>query len=147
MTFNFKAFPQPSCYFFLEKATGRQIDLLFWVLRYPVYCTGLELISKLSQNKTCNILHPKYTSFYCFPIICLSAIWKYLLSWNKTYLCHFWYLEGSWLIIIPNFCGKILLRACYSLAYFMILWKYKYGCIQKGLCDIMYVTFGYVAKM
>ena len=31
----------PAC-FFLEQTTDRQIDLLFWVLRYPAHCTGLE---------------------------------------------------------------------------------------------------------
>ena len=74
-----KAFPQPPClFFFLEQTTDRQIDLLFWVLRYPAHCTGLELLPEPPQNKICYRLHPKYTSFSCFPIICSSAIWKSL---------------------------------------------------------------------
>ena len=70
-----KANPQPPClFFFLEQTTDRQIDLLFWVLRYPAHCTGLELLPEPPQNKICYRLHPKYTSFSCFPIICSSAI-------------------------------------------------------------------------
>ena len=75
-----KAFPQPPClfFFFLEQTTDRQIDFLFWVLRYPAHCTALELLSEPPQNKIYYRLHPKYTSFSCFPIICSSAIWKSL---------------------------------------------------------------------
>ena len=74
-----KTFPQPPCScFFLEQTTDRQIDLLFWVLRYPTHCTALELLPEPSQNKICHRLHPKYTSFSCFPIICSSATWKSL---------------------------------------------------------------------
>ena len=70
-----KAFPQPPCLlFFLEQITDRQIDLLFWVLRYPAHSTGLELLPEPPQNKICYILHPKYMSFSCFPTICSSAI-------------------------------------------------------------------------
>ena len=40
-----KAFLQPCClFFFLEQTTNRRIDLLFQVLRYPAYFTGLELL-------------------------------------------------------------------------------------------------------
>ena len=80
---------------------------------YPVHCTGLEIFPELSQNKICYILHPKHTSFSCFSIICTCAIWKSL------FLRHFWYLEGSWLNLIQSFCRQILLRADYSLVYFM----------------------------
>ena len=70
-----EAFPQPPCLFFvLEQTTDRQIDLLFWVLSYPAHCTGIELLPEPPQNKICYILHLKYTSFSCFPIICSSAI-------------------------------------------------------------------------
>ena len=70
-----KAFPQPPClFFFLEQTTDRQIDLLFWVLRYPAQCTGLELFLEPPKNKICYRLHTKYTSFSCFQIICSSAI-------------------------------------------------------------------------
>ena len=62
----------PACFFFLEQTTDRQIDLLFWVLRYPAHCTGLELLPEPPQNKICYRLHPKYTSFSCFSIICNS---------------------------------------------------------------------------
>ena len=78
-----KAFPQQPqpclfflfvCFFFLEQTTDRQIDLLLWVLRYRAHFTGLELHPEPSQNKICFKLHPKYTSFSCFPIICSFAI-------------------------------------------------------------------------
>ena len=74
-----KAFPQPPCLlFFLKQTTDKQIDLLFWVLRYLAHCTGLELFPEPPQNKICYRLHLKYTSFSCFPIICSSSIWKSL---------------------------------------------------------------------
>ena len=63
----------PAC-FFLEKATDRQIDFLFQVLKYLAHCTDLERLPEPPQNKICYILHPKYTSFSCFPIICSSVI-------------------------------------------------------------------------
>ena len=73
-----KAFPQPPCFFFLEQTTDRLIDLLFWILRYFVHCTALELFPELPQNKICYRLRPKYMSFSCFPMICSSAMWKSL---------------------------------------------------------------------
>ena len=69
---------------------------------YPAHCTGLELFLELPQNKICYILHPKYTSFSCFPIIWASAILQSLFWRNKSYLRHFWCLEGSWLNVIPS---------------------------------------------
>ena len=61
--------------FFLEQTTDRKIELLFLVFRYPAQYTGLErLPPEPLQNKICYRLHPKYTSFSCFPIICLPAI-------------------------------------------------------------------------
>ena len=79
-------FNHPAC-FFLEQATDdRKIYILFFVLRYPVQCTGLELIPQSLQNKICNRLHPKCTPFVCFPIICSPAIWKLLFSRNRSYL-------------------------------------------------------------
>ena len=48
------------------------------IYSYPAHCTGLELFPELPQNKICYILHSKYTSFYCFPIISTSAIWNSL---------------------------------------------------------------------
>ena len=44
-----KAFPRPCLFFFLEQTKDRRIDL-FWVLRYPAYCTGLELLPEPPQN-------------------------------------------------------------------------------------------------
>ena len=70
-----KAFPQQPClFFFLEHTTDRQIDSLFWGLKQPTHCNGIELLSEPPQNKIYYRLHPKYTSFSCFPIICPSAI-------------------------------------------------------------------------
>ena len=74
-----KVFPQPACFFFLEQTTDRQIDLLFWVPRYPAQLTGLELLFEPPQNIVYYKLHPTYTYFSCFPIIWSSAIWKSLL--------------------------------------------------------------------
>ena len=51
--------------FFLEQTTDRQI--YFWVLRYPTYCNSVELLPESPQNKIYYRLHPKYTSFSCFP--------------------------------------------------------------------------------
>ena len=65
--------------FFLEQITDRYIDLLFWVLRYPAHCTGLERLPEPPQNKIFYRLRPKYTLFSWFPIIWLSANWKSLL--------------------------------------------------------------------
>ena len=65
--------------------------LLFWALRYPAHCTGLERLRKLSQNKICYRLHAKYLSFSSFPITCLSAVWKsksFLISWWKLTKCY-----------------------------------------------------------
>ena len=65
-----RAFLQPPCTFFfsLEQTTDRQIDLLFWVLRYPAYCTALELLLERPKNDICYRYHPKYTFFSCFAI-------------------------------------------------------------------------------
>ena len=41
----------PVRFFFLEQTTDRQIDILFWVLRYPAQCTGLELLPEPPQNR------------------------------------------------------------------------------------------------
>ena len=67
-------FNHPACFFLEQTTDDRKIDLLFFVLRYPVQCTGLELIPESFQNKICNRLHPKCTPFACFPIICSPAI-------------------------------------------------------------------------
>ena len=109
-------FNHPAC-LFLEQITDRYIDLLFWVLRYSFHCHGLELLHEHPQNKICYSLHQKYTSFPCFPITCSSAIWKSFFLGNKSYLRHFWYLEGSWLNVITSFCRKRLLRGDYSLVH------------------------------
>ena len=70
-----KVFSLPSClFFFLEQTTDKQIDLLFWILRYPAHSTGLEFLPEPPQNKICYRLHPKYTSFSCFPIFCSCAV-------------------------------------------------------------------------
>ena len=106
-------------WFFLEQTADRYIDSLSLVLRYPVQFTGLELLPEPLQNKICYRLHPKYSPFSCFPIICSYAIWKSLFLQNMCYLRHFWYLEGSWLNVIPSFCRQVLLRTDYSLVHFM----------------------------
>ena len=118
-----KTFLQPPCLFlFLEQTTDdRKIDLLFFVLRYPVQCTGLELIPKSLQNKICNRLHPKCTPSACFPILCSPAIWKSLFSRNRSYLCYFWYLQGRWLNVISAFWRQLMLRVGYSLVHSMKL--------------------------
>ena len=127
----------PTCVF-LERTTDRQTDLVFWVLIYLANYIGLELL-RISPNKICYRLCPKYTSSSCFQMICSSAIGKSLILQNRSCWRHFLYLEGrSWLNVIPSFCRQILLRADYSLIHFInypkrLMWNY--------------VTFGYVAKM
>ena len=101
---------------------------------YPAHCTGLELFLELPQNKICYILHPKYTSFSCFPIF--ARLQSESLYFNKirvTYAIFDILKEADWMLFqasADKFCyvPTILLY---------ILWKYKYWCIQKGLCDIM----------
>ena len=105
--------------FFLEQTTDRQIYLLFWVLRYPAQFTGLVLLCEPIQNKVCCRYHPKYMSFFCLLIICSSTIWESLFLRNRSYLSRFWYLEGSWLNVIPSFCLQLLLSVNYSLVHFM----------------------------
>ena len=96
--------PPPYLFFFLKQTTDRQIDLLFWVLRYPAECASLELLPEPPQNKICYRLHPKHSPLFCFPIIYCSEILKSLFLRNTSYLCHFWCLEGSWLNVIPILC-------------------------------------------
>ena len=64
-----KAFPQPPCLFFSEQPTDNI---------YSAHCTSLEPFPELPENEICYLLHPKYTYFSCFPIICTSAVWKSL---------------------------------------------------------------------
>ena len=116
-----KAFPQPHSlsFFFLEQTTDRETDLLAWVLRSPAYCNALEPLPEFPQNNICYRLQPKYTSFSCFSTICSFAIWKFLYLQNRSYLHHFWYLEGSWPNIIARFYWQNLLCADYSLVHIM----------------------------
>ena len=127
------AFPQQPCllFFFLEQATDRKIDLLFLILIYPAQCTGLELLPEPLQNKICYRLHTKFMPFSCFLIICSSATWKSLFLRNRSYAIFDILKEADWMLFQPsadNFCNvpTILLHTP---------WKYKYWCIQKGLCD------------
>ena len=132
--------------FILEQTPDRQIHLLFLVLRYPAHCNGLELLPESPQNKFCYRLHPKYTAFSCFPVVCTSPVWKSLFLQNRSHLTHLWYLEGSWMNAFQNFCQQFLLHS--NMAYFIeqamaptiilyMLRKFKYWCIQKDICDIM----------
>ena len=76
-------YSQPPClFFFLEQTTDRQIDLLFWLLRYPGHFIALELLAEPPQNKICYRLHPKYTSFSRFPII--ARLQSESLYFNKV---------------------------------------------------------------
>ena len=136
-------FNHPAC-FFLEQATDdRKIYILFFVLRYPVQCTSLELIPQSLQNKICNRLHPKCTPFACFPIICSPAIWKLLFSRNRSNLCYFWYLEGRWLNVISAFWRQLLLRVGYSLVHSMKAYVLIYPKRFMWCC----ANFGYEIKM
>ena len=108
---------QIACFFFLKQIPDRQIDLLFWVLRYPAQCTGLDLLSEPPQNKIGYRLHPKYTFFSGFPTICSPAVWKSFLQ-NSNYLRHFWYLEGHFMNDITSFCRQLRLRADFFLVHF-----------------------------
>ena len=68
----------PACVFWNRPLIDRWIFFSKCWDIYPAHYTGLELFLELHQNKICYILHPKYTSLPCFPIICTSAIWKSL---------------------------------------------------------------------
>ena len=72
--------------------------------------------------------------FFCFPIICLPAIWKSSFLWNGSYLCHLWYLQGKRLSVISSFCRQLLLRADYSFVHFTKVWVFVY---PKWLCDVV----------
>ena len=116
--------PQPPClFFFLEQTTDREINLPFWVLRYPAHCTGLELLPKPPQNKLCYRLHPKYTSFSCFPIICSSAVCKdYFYELGVNYAIFDVLKDADWMLFqasADNFCYVLTI-----LLY--ISWKYMY---------------------
>ena len=102
----------PTCFFWNRPL----IDRWNFCSRYcDIYCTGLELFPELSPPK--NLL-------------------------NITYLRHFWYLQGSWLNVVPSFCQQILLRANYFHVYFMKVYVLMY---PKRF--MRHVTFEYVAKM
>ena len=103
--------------FFLEQTTDRQIELLFWVLRYRAHCTRPEFLPEPPQNKICYRLHLKYTYLSCFPTICSSAVWKPLFLRNRSYLQHFDIFERSWVIV--SFCRQLLLLADYSFVHFL----------------------------
>ena len=125
--------------FFLEQTTDRQIDLLFWVLRYASKCTGLELLPDLPlPTKKSYWLRPKNTSFSCFPIIYSSSIWKSFFLTDRSYLHHFQYLEGTWLNVIASLCWQPV-----ATSFSYISWKYKYWCRFMWCCG----TFACVAKM
>ena len=53
-------------FFFLEKTTDRQIDLLFWVLRYPAQYADLELRPEPAQNKNLLQITSKIYAFLLF---------------------------------------------------------------------------------
>ena len=65
-----KPFPEPLCLFF------------FW--NSPLIDrssrTGLEVLPEPPQNIICYTVQQKYSSFSCFPIIFLPAIWKFLFQ-------------------------------------------------------------------
>ena len=81
---------------------------------YPAHCTGLQLFPELSQNEICYILHPKYPSFSCSPIISVCAIWKplfieirvtpFLISWRRLTECYS--------KLLPTNSGTCLLFYC-----------------------------------
>ena len=75
----------PACFFFLERTTDREKELLFLVLRYPAPCTGLELLPEPLQKK--NLLQTTFKMYVLliFPTICSSAIWKFLFLRNRSY--------------------------------------------------------------
>ena len=107
----------PVCSFFLEQTLNKQIDLLVWVLRYPVQCTGLELLAEPPQKWNLLQITSKTNAVLLFPNNLLVCNLKVLFLRKKSYLRHFWYLEGSWLNVISSFCQKLLLRANYSLVH------------------------------
>ena len=107
-----KAFPQSPCLFFLEQTL---IDRWTFCSRcwdiYPAHCTGLEL----PRNKFCYILHPKYKSFSCCPIISTSAS-LYFNEIRVTYVIFDVLKEADWMLFL-SFRRQILLRADYCIFY------------------------------
>ena len=89
----------PACFFWNTPLIDRwTFYSRCWEI-YPAHCTGLELFLELSQNKICYILHPKYTSFSCFPIICTSANWKSLFNEIRvTYAIFDILKEADWML-------------------------------------------------
>ena len=117
-------------FFFLEQTADTQIYLVFWVMRYHAKCTGLKRLDDSAQNKICYSLHPKYTPFSCFPLICLAAFWKslilrngvtqFLVSWRKLTECY----------------SKLLpTTSCTCRLFSCTFHECKALCVQKGLCD------------
>ena len=116
----------PARSFFLEQTTDRQLDLLLWVLR----C--LKRLPESPQNKICYRLQLKHTPFSYFPIICSYSIRKCLFLQNRSYASFYILREADWMLFQASagsfyYVPTILLY---------ISWKYKYWCIQKGLCGV-----------
>ena len=121
----------PAC-FFLKQTNDRQIDLLFLGTEISAHCNVLEILPQRSEKKICYRLHPKYTSFSYF----LARLQSESLYFNEvgvTYTIFDILKEADWMLsqASPD-------KFCYMpTIIWYILWKYKYWCIQIGLCDIM----------
>ena len=119
-------------FFFLKQTNDRQIDLLFLGTEISAHCNALEILPQLSEKKICYRLHPKYTSFSYF----LARLQSESLYFNEvgvTYTIFDILKEADWMLsqASPD-------KFCYMpTIIWYILWKYKYWCIQIGLCDIM----------
>ena len=106
-----------------------------------------NVLSKIVGAQIPCPVHWPRTSFWTFqkhnlsqmkiPIIFSSAIWKslflYFYEIGVTYPIFDLLKEANWMLFQAsayNFCyvSTILLY---------ISWKYKYWCIQKGLCDVV----------
>ena len=123
-----KAFSQTPCsVFFLEQTIDRQLDLLLWVLR----C--LKRLPESPQNKICYRLQLKHTPFSYFPIICLYSIRKCLFLQNGSYASFYILREADWMLFQASADSFYYVPTI----LFYISWKYKYWCIQKGLCGVV----------
>ena len=112
-----KGFSQPPCLFlFLEQTADSKIDLLFLVLRYLAQCTDLEILPE--PYLKCTPLKTENLYFY---------------ETGVTYTIFDFLKETEWMLF-QTFADNY----CYVVDFLLYIpSKYKYWCIQKGLCDIV----------
>ena len=121
----------------------------YWSLTDRPSALGAEMPCLVHWSRSSSRTSPKedllhitsgICTFSCTPVIWLSAVWKTLFLRNRSYLRHFWFLEGSRLNVISSFCRQLLLRADSSLVGFIKVWVLMYPKRFMWCC----ANFGYV---